>query len=148
MDKTVITNNATETQKLGEECSKYSDKKFFALFGDLGSGKTTFTQGFAKGLGIKGRIISPTFIIVRQHKISSKYYVSSIKYFYHIDLYRIESEKDLKGLGLEEIFNNPENVIVVEWAEKIKHLLPKKRIEIYFEYVSSNERKITFKNYE
>lgn len=69
MDKTIITNSAEETQKLAEELANKPDINFFALFGNLGSGKTTFTQGFARGLGIKGRIISPTFIIIRNYEL-------------------------------------------------------------------------------
>lgn len=141
MDKTIITNNAGETQKLGEELSQNSGKKFFALFGDLGSGKTTFTKGLALGLGIKERIISPTFVIVREHELKNQN-------FYHIDLYRMQTMSDVQGLGLEEIFNDSKNIVVVEWPEKIKDILPKRRLEIYFEHLDGDKRKITFKNYE
>lgn len=148
MDKTIITESAEETQKLAEDLSLNSDNKFFALFGNLGSGKTTFTQGFAKGLGIKERIISPTFIIAREYEVMMNDKGLRIKKFYHIDLYRVESSKDIQGLGLGEIFSGEKNIIVVEWAEKIKNILPKKRTEIYLENLEGNKRKITFKNYE
>ncbi len=146
MDKIVITESSKETQKLAEELSLNSDNRFFALFGNLGSGKTTFSQGFAKGLGIKERIISPTFIIIRNYelRIMNKGFDS----FYHVDLYRVQSKSDIESLGLEEIFNDEKNIIIVEWAEKIKNILPKKRTEIYFENLDVNKRKITFKNYE
>ncbi len=141
MDKTVITNNARQTQKLGEELAMNLGANFLALFGDFGSGKTTFAQGFARGLRIKERVISPTFVIVREHILKDQT-------FYHIDLYRVQTADDIEGLGLEEIFNDSDNIIVVEWAEKIKDSLPKKRMEIYFEHLKENQRKITFKNYE
>ena len=64
--------------------------------------------------------------------------------FYHIDLYRTESEKDIEGLGIEEIINNKNNIVVIEWAEKLKNYLPKKRIDAYFFYEKENERKINF----
>lgn len=133
MDKVVITNSFEETQKLGEEFAKnLEDKRIVTLYGQLGSGKTTFVQGIAKGLGIKNRIISPTFIIIR-----------SYKNFYHVDLYRTEG--NLEELGLEEIINDPKNVVVIEWAEKLNNL-PKDRRDIYFEYLENDKRKITFKN--
>lgn len=141
MDKVTITKSSKETQKLGQDLAKSKNIRFLALFGNLGSGKTTFAQGFAKGLGIGERIISPSFIIVRKYELENRN-------FYHIDLYRIENQNDIRGLGLEEIFNDPQNIVVIEWAEKMKDLLPKKRIEIYFDYLKENQRKITFKNYE
>jgi len=136
----VITKSPTQTQKLGEKigCNLISQKiksKIFCLYGDLGSGKTTFIQGLAKGLGIKKRVISPTFVFMKQYG----------SHFYHVDLYRINKVGEAKGLGLEEIFNEPKAIIAIEWAEKIKKILPKKKEDIYFDYVSENQRKITFK---
>ena len=64
-------------------------------------------------------------------------------YLYHIDLYRLEKPIDIKALGLEEIWNNPYNLVIIEWAEKIKEVLPEKRVEIKFEYIGKNKRKIT-----
>lgn len=142
MDKTIFTESLGETQKLAEDLvQNLGDTKFLALFGDLGSGKTTFVQGFAKGLGVKERIISPTFIIVRNHKFGDKT-------FYHIDLYRVETSKDIQGLGLEEIFNDKNSIVAVEWAEKIKDILPNNRLDIYFENLGGEKRKISFKKHE
>ncbi|MBI5465102.1 tRNA (adenosine(37)-N6)-threonylcarbamoyltransferase complex ATPase subunit type 1 TsaE, partial [Candidatus Gottesmanbacteria bacterium] len=109
-----------------------------ALYGELGSGKTTFVQGLAQGLKIKKRIISPTFVFIRPYAISHKQYT-----FYHIDLYRIEKLEDTRGLGLEEILDNPTNIIAIEWAEKIGNILPKKRIDVKFEILGENGRRIT-----
>lgn len=142
--KVFITNSSEETRKLGEEFARSLLARLqgkiliIALYGDLGSGKTTFVQGLAMGLGIKKRIISPTFVIVRNYKIR-------INNFYHIDLYRINSnDKDIEGLGVEEIINDKNNVVVIEWAEKLKNSMPKKRIDIKFFYEKDNVRKITF----
>jgi tRNA threonylcarbamoyladenosine biosynthesis protein TsaE len=107
------TNNANETQSIAEEISKSFKGGAIALSGELGAGKTTFVQGFAKGLGIKEKIISPTFLIIRQYPFSGKY-------FYHIDLYRIE-EADLDILGLKEILEDEENIILIEWPERLKN---------------------------
>lgn len=134
-----VTNSAFETKKIAKNLvEKLKNGNILALYGDLGSGKTTFVQGLAKTLGIKKRIISPTFVIIRVYKIG-------FKNFYHIDLYRIENEKDIRGLGIMEIINNSENIVVIEWAEKMKSLMPRNRIDINFEYLGENKRKITIK---
>lgn len=175
-EEVYITNNSKETQKVGEDFVQQAQRSdlsrlqgqalqrkhafIIALHGDLGGGKTTFTQGIARGLGIKRRIISPTFVIVRQYnlrdysssgaqrsreviKADSSRQARTIN-FYHIDLYRVESLKDIEMLGIEEIINDPKNIVVIEWAEKIKDLLPKERIDIHFEYISDDKRKVTF----
>jgi len=136
----IITQNAQETQKLGEKIGRDLNSgkissKILCLYGDLGSGKTTFLQGLAKGLGIKRRVVSPTFVFMKQYKPS----------FYHVDLYRVNNVKEAKGLGLEELFNDSQSIVALEWAERIKEILPKKRIDIYFDYISENQRKINFK---
>ena len=141
--KLFITNSFEETQNLGKEFAKtLKGGDFVALYGNLGGGKTTFVQGLALGLDIKRRIISPTFIIIRTYDLKSKIKNQKSKIFYHIDLYRTESEDDIKGLGIDEIMGNSDNIIVVEWAEKLKSFLPKRRIDIYFEYLSENKRGI------
>lgn len=109
------------------------------LYGDLGAGKTTFVQGLAWGLGIKKRILSPTFIFIRQYKISPGHT------FYHIDLYRIEKMEDIQGLGLKEILADKNNIIIIEWPEKIKDILPRYAEEIFFKYIDENTREIKFK---
>ena len=133
----VITQSPGETQKLGQKIgsdlkSGKLKKRIICLYGDLGSGKTTFIQGLAKGLGIKKRITSPTFVFVKKYQPS----------FYHVDLYRIEKLEETKGLGLGEIFSDPQAITAVEWAEKIKEILPKKRINLWFNYLNQNERKV------
>lgn len=157
--KQVITESFRATQKLGSEFAKSLKKGgVIALHGNLGSGKTTFVQGFAKGLGIERNIISPTFIIMRTYEIPPSSLSrsgfageskglrlhSGKKMFYHVDLYRIESERDVEGLGLLELINDPENIVVIEWPDKIEHLLPEERIDIRFEYLEDDKRRITF----
>lgn len=137
MKQKIITTNYAETQALGFDLAKKISGGVIALHGDLGSGKTTFVQGLAKGLGIKSHIISPTFIIMRTYDLRNKN-------FYHVDLYRIESENDVEGLGLLELMNDPENIIVIEWPDKIEHLLPEKRVDIFFAYLGDDKREISF----
>jgi len=140
----VVTKSAQETAALGEKIANQliikHEPLIIALTGELGSGKTTFVQGLAKGLGIKGRILSPTFIMIREYTVHRT--KNKEQRFYHIDLYRIEDEKDIEGLGLEEIWNNHQNIVAIEWAEKIKNILPKKRIDIYFKYLKNDKREI------
>ena len=97
-----------------------------ALYGNLGSGKTVFVQGLAKALGIKRRILSPTFVFLRSYPFVLK---RAWLIFHHIDLYRGKSKNDYVNLGLEELFL-PNSIVVIEWAEKIKIFLPKKRIDV------------------
>lgn len=138
----IITQSARETQTLGERfATDLKPGEILALYGELGSGKTTFIQGLAKGLGIKDRVISPTFVFLRQYPVNQ----DLIKRFNHIDLYRINQAKEAKGLGLEEIFTDEEGITVIEWADRIEKLLPQKRINLYFEYLEENKRKIKIK---
>ena len=142
-EKSITTHSAKETHDAGKKyIQTVGADRIFALYGDLGSGKTTFVQGLAKGLGIKRPIISPTFVIIRTYKIAYK----NLKFFYHIDLYRTESERDIEGLGIEEIVNDPQNIVAIEWAEKMGRFLPRKRIDIRFAYLSESKRRITVGN--
>ena len=144
MDKTevYITKSSEETKKLGKKIvEKLNGRNFLAFYGNLGSGKTTFIQGLSEGLGIKRRIISPTFIIVRHYDLAGEKY--GFGYFYHIDLYRTATRNDLLTIGLDEIINDKNNLIALEWAEKMEGLLPKQRIELRFEYLGQEKRKIT-----
>ena len=137
-----ITHSENETKTLASRIAKvgqaHHKSKVVALTGELGAGKTTFVQGFAKGLGIKDRIISPTFVLIRQHKIPE-----SFRILYHIDLYRLEGKIGIKSLGLEDLWSNPNNIVLIEWAEKIKKNLPKNTTKITLEKLGENKRLIT-----
>lgn len=85
-----------------------------SLFGNLGSGKTTWVQGFLKAAGWKKRVTSPTFILMRRHPLRDK----NFKNIYHLDAYRLKIT-DVNPLGFEEIYNNPKNIILVEWPENL-----------------------------
>ncbi|MDP3725231.1 MAG: tRNA (adenosine(37)-N6)-threonylcarbamoyltransferase complex ATPase subunit type 1 TsaE [Nanoarchaeota archaeon] len=121
-----------------------------ALSGELGAGKTTFAQGFAKGLGIRRRIISPTFVFVRRYFLQRRNKQQATRdkgqaqFFFHIDAYRIRKADDLKGLCLEEIFADSKNLVFVEWPENIKMLLPKDTTWVRMRYGGhENERVIS-----
>ncbi|MBU2068176.1 tRNA (adenosine(37)-N6)-threonylcarbamoyltransferase complex ATPase subunit type 1 TsaE [Patescibacteria group bacterium] len=136
--KEIITKSDQETKKLAGEIAQEiletarKEALVIGLEGDLGSGKTTFIQGVAQGLGIKDKITSPTFVIMKKYNS-----------FYHIDCYRIESN-DLLELGFKEIISQPGNIVMIEWAERVKDILPKNTIWIKFEYLYKNKRRITY----
>jgi len=140
-----ITKSAKETKKVAANLTKALKNKpilkhafIIALEGNLGSGKTTFIQGLAKGLKIKENILSPTFLILKQFPISLKGY----KNFYHIDAYRLKNPEELLELGFKDIVDNPDNIVVIEWADKIKKILPKNILQIKFKNLGENKRKI------
>ncbi len=138
----VKTSSQAQTRKIAEEFAKnLRGGEVIALYGDLGSGKTTFVQGLAKGLGIKRRVISPTFLMMRSYpvKMSNKSWD-----FYHIDLFRFHKGTDYDSLRLEEIAR-PDSIVVIEWADKILDRLPKERIDIYFGAIDEETRKIKIK---
>jgi tRNA threonylcarbamoyladenosine biosynthesis protein TsaE len=112
----------------------------FALQGDLGAGKTTFVQGFLKGLGSKKRATSPTFILMRRHHLHGR----KIKNVFHIDAYRLKKPEHLAPLELDVILDDPHNVILIEWPEQAKRFLPKDTVRLRFKYgAKENERVIT-----
>ena len=152
--------SSRETKKFAAEMAREILKTKFrsksaivlALKGNLGAGKTTFTQGFLRGLGIKKKITSPTFVIFKRYKLpsfakaSAGRQVNSYKFAYHIDCYRIKKSQELLILGIKEIFDNPKNIVLIEWPEKISIILPKERINVGFEYGGKeNERKIVIR---
>jgi tRNA threonylcarbamoyladenosine biosynthesis protein TsaE len=139
----VITKSPAQTEKLGEilakEVLKMKRGIVLALEGDLGGGKTTFLKGFARGLKIKEKILSPTFILMRRFEIKNR----KIKNFYHFDCYRIENEKEILNLGFKKIIFLPKNLVAVEWAEKIRKILPKNVFLIKFKILGEKKREIS-----
>ncbi len=137
----------TQTQKIAERLLReiMQDKpkagaSCLALFGDLGSGKTTFTKSLAKKLGIKQNINSPTFVIFRKYPIPIK---KGFSHFFHFDCYRLKTAQEAEALGFSEIISNPSNFVVLEWPENIQSLLPSSCRQAFFEYIDPKTRKIT-----
>lgn len=139
------TNSFEETQKVAEDLAKKILKNkpsrqafVIALEGELGAGKTSFVQGFSKGFGIKEKITSPTFNIYKNYKLQAKNY----KLFYHFDCYRIERPEEILALGFKEIISNPQNIVAIEWPEKIKKVLPKNTYWLFFNFIDDTVREI------
>ncbi|CUS97414.1 tRNA (adenosine(37)-N6)-threonylcarbamoyltransferase complex ATPase subunit type 1 TsaE [Candidatus Kryptobacter tengchongensis] len=130
-----ITKSEVETIQLGKDFAKMLKAgDVVALYGELGSGKTKFIQGVCLGLNVKETVNSPSFIIM------NKYEGDLI--IYHFDLYRINSLDELIEIGFHEFIYN-DAISLIEWAEKVKDILPKKRYEIYLNFGRyENEREV------
>lgn len=154
--KTYQTFSSEETKAIGEKIAKAAKRVgegalVFALKGELGAGKTTFTQGFFKGLGLKRRAPSPTFIIMRRHKVprrrggskNGKNTAKSFSDVFHVDAYRLREAGHLAALGFKEILGNSENVVLIEWPERVRGIIPKNARKIRFKHGKrENERRI------
>lgn len=157
--KNFISFSPSQTKKFGEmlarEIWKNRRKKeglILGLIGDLGGGKTTFVQGFAKGLGIKEKILSPTFVIIKKYELQKIKRQKErplgkkvlFRKLYHIDCYRLQNTKEILNLGFKKIISDRQNIIAAEWAEKIYQILPKDSIILKFHIEAEKKRKITF----
>lgn len=109
-----------------------------ALQGDLGAGKTTFTKALAQSFGVTETVTSPTFVIEKIYKITHP----EFDHFIHIDAYRIERSEELAKLGWNAIVNNPRNLIVIEWPERVADLIPADAETLRFTFVSDTLRNI------
>lgn len=148
MRKTFLTKSEQETQGVAQNFAKNILMKknknpvFLALEGDLGTGKTIFLKGLARGLGIKKRITSPTFVIIKKYNLSPKTSkFSQYRTFFHIDCYRIKNYEDLLDLGWSDIIRE-RAIIAVEWADRIKKIIPSDATKIRLKVVDENRRKI------
>ena len=136
MVKEIIIKSPKEMIELGEKLGTVAfPNMLITMLGDLGAGKTTMTKGIAKGLGINGVVISPTFTIM-------KIYEGRLK-LYHLDVYRIENPLD--DFELEEYFED-DGVCVIEWANQINELLPHDRLDIEILDLGNDKRKVILKS--
>lgn len=121
------------------------------LYGDLGVGKTAFTQIVGKMLGVKKKINSPTFVIMKRYTLRGVGHPQKrcptplFKNLFHLDAYRLKNEKELLQLGWAEIIKNPENIIFIEWPEKVIKAMPKKHNKIQITHTKEGHRKFNIK---
>ena len=140
----LISHSEKETQALAAKLAEKSNGgTVLALVGDLGSGKTAFAKGFAAGLGVTETVASPTYVILKVYQVSGN--KQGITQLAHFDLYRLASFDDAEGVGLAEIINDKDTISLIEWPEKAAPLLNGREVrKLYFEYLSENDRKITY----
>lgn len=161
----IVSKSAKQTQKiakfLAEETAQCKEKHalVFALEGELGSGKTTFTQAFARALGVKEKITSPTFVLIKTYSLiryspalgfalarPRSLAIRHFKRFVHLDCYRLDSPKDLLHLGFKKLLKDKNAIVMIEWADRIHKLLPKNTTWVKFEHGHGrNKRTIKLK---
>ncbi|MCK5759974.1 MAG: tRNA (adenosine(37)-N6)-threonylcarbamoyltransferase complex ATPase subunit type 1 TsaE [Candidatus Delongbacteria bacterium] len=136
-----ITTSEEETEIFAEELSsKVKGGDIICYFGEVGAGKTVFTRGLCKGLGVTGYVNSPSYIILNLYN-SPKYKI------YHYDLYRISDVEELTEIGFYDFAGKDDSVTIIEWSEKLADELPKKRIDIIIEVIDETKRKFKIKRY-
>ncbi len=144
----VISESPKETQKIASffmqtVLRQYNSKKnglVISLEGPLGAGKTEFLKGIANFLKLKEKVFSPTFLIMKSFSCKTSFF----KTLWHLDCYRIEKPKEIKELDFLEIIKNPQNLIFIEWGNKIKKILPKNHFKIKFKIAGENARILEF----
>jgi tRNA threonylcarbamoyladenosine biosynthesis protein TsaE len=134
MEKT--TKSIGETKKLAFEIAKKIKLgDVVALYGDLGSGKTTFTRYLSESLGYTGRTQSPTFVVARKY--------GNIN---HVDLYRLTTKEEALDIGIGEMMSDKKSITIIEWPGIVDEILPDRTIKIYFEYIDEKSRRIKIQN--
>ncbi|MCX5711397.1 MAG: tRNA (adenosine(37)-N6)-threonylcarbamoyltransferase complex ATPase subunit type 1 TsaE [Candidatus Omnitrophica bacterium] len=130
----IISDSSERTRAIGKKIAgKVKPGDIICLFGELGSGKTVLAKGIASGLGIeKSRVISPSFVLLRQH-------LKGRLPLYHFDLYRLKSCEDIQAAGYEEYLFG-QGVSVIEWADRLKYLLPKEFLKIELRVAGASQR--------
>ncbi|MBI4422228.1 MAG: tRNA (adenosine(37)-N6)-threonylcarbamoyltransferase complex ATPase subunit type 1 TsaE [Elusimicrobia bacterium] len=136
-DREIATASPEETRRLAARLGAAAQPgDVVSLRGPLGSGKTTFVQGFARGAGFKGPVVSPSFGLARRYRAGRRL-------LHHLDLYRLAG-RDLPNLGLEEYFDDPAGICLVEWPEVAEAALPADRLEVRLEHLGEEERRLRF----
>ena len=136
-ENTFLSSSEAETEALGAKLARELEPgAVVLLYGDLGAGKTVFSRGFARGLGVTEPVSSPTYTIVQEYNPATG------GRLYHMDLYRISDEHAALGFGVDEFLSEPGAISLVEWPERIRGLLPDTAIRVELRHRSENEREI------
>lgn len=142
MTKTFVTHSSKQTRQIGKDMAASTLPGHpIVLMGDLGSGKTTFVQGFGSYFGFK-RMTSPTYTFIKSYKITSQISENTSYWINHVDLYRAATISDIHNLGIPDLLHDPLSWTLIEWPELILNLLPEKKIIIKFTQSDKNMRKI------
>ncbi|MFA6524452.1 MAG: tRNA (adenosine(37)-N6)-threonylcarbamoyltransferase complex ATPase subunit type 1 TsaE [Candidatus Paceibacterota bacterium] len=142
----MISQNTKETEEIAKAFLKKinPNKKgatIVGLYGELGTGKTTFSHFFAKNLGIKRKINSPTFVIMKRYALKHK----DFENLFHLDAYRLKNEKELIHIGWKEIIANPKHIVFIEWPENIIKSIPKKHHKVLISHTKEGYRSFKIK---
>lgn len=139
--KEFISNSPEETKQPATKiASQLKGGEVIGLVGELGTGKTVFVQGLAEGLGVNEIVNSPTFILMKVFEIRNSKF--GIRNLIHVDAYRINNSQELKDIGVEEYLGKDDNIVVIEWAEKVKDLLPENSMMIEFKEGDSENQRV------
>ena len=137
-----MSNSLKETEKIARQLARSVAAKrgerasVIALSGNLGTGKTSFTKAFLRSLGVKEIVSSPTFVLSREYELKR----GKHKKAYHIDIYRL-TEKEARVLELKRIFKEKNAIVLIEWAEKIRKMIPQNAMWIYFKHGKSKKQR-------
>ncbi len=138
--------NLEEVEQIAKDILEKINKKInkgatvIAFYGDLGAGKTTITKEIAKQLGILVKVVSPTFVIMKIYKTKNDKYKNMV----HIDAYRLDKSKELLNLGFNEMLKDKDNLIVIEWPERVEDCLPSNTHKIKLDHKDDTKRVIKF----
>ena len=137
-ETSVITGCEAETEALAARVARaVSPGTVIALVGDLGAGKTVFTRGFARALGVKEPVSSPTYTIIQEYRTGEG------RDFFHLDLYRISDEYSALGFGVDEYLDDPEAYVLVEWPERISGIMPPGTVTVHIRHLGGDRREIS-----
>jgi len=137
----MISHSVAETTKQAHRLARrLHGGDVIGLVGHLGAGKTTFVQGLARALGIKKHITSPTFVLLHAYTLPKQF--NSITTFVHVDCYRLHAHQQLIDIGIREYLDDPHTLTVIEWAEKVKSLLPARTLWINFSYTHKDGERL------
>ncbi len=152
----IISKSSTETAALAKKiAAQLHGGETLALIGDLGSGKTTFVKALARALGVRKPVRSPTFVLMVPYTVPrARNQVTEnrgnlvtgqrIRWLTHVDAYRVNNARDLEAIGIREYLDRTDTVTVIEWADRVKTLLPKNKITVHFTHgVKDGERTIS-----
>ncbi|MBD3330610.1 tRNA (adenosine(37)-N6)-threonylcarbamoyltransferase complex ATPase subunit type 1 TsaE [Candidatus Peregrinibacteria bacterium] len=138
MEEYISTSEEQSIAYAKEISDKTRNGGIICIYGDLGSGKTFLSKHIAENMGIdRFSVKSPTYTYIREYRMGKKK-------LYHIDLYRLTESDDLLEMELEEIFEIPDNIVIIEWADRLKNKVPATSHKIYLEYINENTRKIKY----
>jgi tRNA threonylcarbamoyladenosine biosynthesis protein TsaE len=145
MEKSIQSPSAAATRRIARELAESILEEplrkgalVLAFKGELGAGKTSFVKGLAKGLGVKGNVLSPTFLILKSYPLAGG------RTFWHADCYRLNSPREFAELGFKEIVKDSGAIVAVEWADKVSSLLPRDALRILLSHRGPSKREIRF----